>query len=271
MELSLNEISTMKWSFDRDVEEYARLGVAAIGVSKSKLLRYGKPAGLRLLKESGLRASCLFTGTRFAIEEPAGWPAQREVMLADIDLAAELQAGKVVVLTGPAVRPHYSEAAAHFVAQVRELLPFAQASGVRLALEHHLGVALDVSFVNQAHDAYDLADEVDSPWFGVNLELTHALTERWLYEDIATRASRIIHVQSGDYKLGTRTTSDRVPLGDGCLPLARTFDALENAGYKGYLDVETHGPQTEALGYEESLRRSVAWWRQYEASRALRQ
>lgn len=237
-----------------------------MGVAKMKLERCGFDRGSKRLREAGLSPSSYFTSNRFAIEDPSRWPAQRDALLADIELAGRLQAGKLILLTGSAGALTYQDAERRFVEQVRDLLPAAAAANVRLALEMHLTVAVDVSFVNQLHDALDLADSIDSPWFGVNFEVTHTMGERWLYQDIGARIGRFVNVQSGDYKMGTRTTGHRVPFGDGYLPLARIFDALNQAGYESYLELETHGPQVEALGYEESLRRSLAWWANYQVA-----
>jgi sugar phosphate isomerase/epimerase len=50
-----------------------------------------------------------------------------------------------------------------------------------------------------------------------------------------------------------------VPLGDGVIPLDRILDAIAAAGYAGWYEIEQVGPEIERLGYEESLRRSVAF------------
>ena len=66
-------------------------------------------------------------------------------------------------------------------------------------------------------------------------------------------------MQVNDFAAGTLQTPDRVPLGDGMIPLRRIIGWLEDAGFRGDYDVELVGPRVEALGYAESLRRSLAW------------
>ena len=263
MNISLSEISTMKWPFDRDVDFFARQGVSAMGVVKSKLEAYGIERGVKLLRDSGLTASCLQTSDRFSIHEPAQWPGRLEALYRSLELAANLEAKSLVLLTGPYGDVSYEQAADRFLDQARQVVPEAARLDVPLALEPHLSVAIDASFVHRLEDTLDLADEVDSPWFGVNFEITHCFMERRLYQNIRSRVARIVHVQAGDYRMGTRSAGDRAPLGDGCIPLAKIFAALQAAGYQGYYEIETHGPQVEALGYEEALRRSLAFLERY--------
>ncbi|MCI0636605.1 MAG: sugar phosphate isomerase/epimerase, partial [Actinobacteria bacterium] len=108
------------------------------------------------------------------------------------------------------------------------------------------------------HDALDLADEIDSPWLGVVLEVNNAWIERGLYRNIATRTSRIALVQVNDFTVGTLATNDRTVIGDGDIPLRRICRALEDAGYAGWYDIELLGPRIEAEGYESVVPRALA-------------
>ena len=256
---AVSQICTLHWPFERDVELYARLGVAAVGVQQVKLEAYGVERGLRLLRDAGIEASCYQTGARFAVDDPARWPERREAIRRDLEVAARLQAGRLVLLTGPAGAQSYEEAAQVFVAQAAETVAHAAAHHVRLAIEPHFNVRVDATFVHSLRDALDLAAALDSPWAGVCCELTHVWMERGLYENLRRRCGLVAHVQTGDYALGTRASSERVPLGEGCMPLARLLDALSAAGYDGYCDLELLGPAIDAIGYEEAISRSLAW------------
>ncbi len=66
--LSMNEMTTYRWSFDEDVQHYRAAGIPAIGVWRRKLSDFGEQRGIELLKESGLAVSNLlwaggFTGS----------------------------------------------------------------------------------------------------------------------------------------------------------------------------------------------------------------
>ena len=65
--LSINELTTYRWSFEEDVAAFQSAGVPAIGVWRQKLSDYGEAKGAELLVESGLAVSNLlgaggFTG-----------------------------------------------------------------------------------------------------------------------------------------------------------------------------------------------------------------
>ncbi len=109
------------------------------------------------------------------------------------------------------------------------------------------------------HDAIDLAEKVDSPQLRVCCEINNAWIERHLLDDIRDRSHLIAIVQINDFAEGTLATPERVPVGDGIIPLRRIFSAFERAGYDGYYELELIGPEIERLGYEEAIRRSVAW------------
>jgi sugar phosphate isomerase/epimerase len=118
---------------------------------------------------------------------------------------------------------------------------------------------VDLGFVHSLHDALDLADRVDSPWFAICCEINNAWIERFLYEDIRARAGRIALVQLSDFLAGTLSTPERAPLGDGIIPLGPILRAFEAARYPGWYEIELVGREIERLGYEESIRRSLAW------------
>jgi Mg2+ and Co2+ transporter CorA len=55
--LSVNEMTTYRWSFDEDVAHYRQAGITAIGVWRQKLEDYGETKGIELLRQSGLHVS----------------------------------------------------------------------------------------------------------------------------------------------------------------------------------------------------------------------
>jgi sugar phosphate isomerase/epimerase len=89
--------------------------------------------------------------------------------------------------------------------------------------------------------------------------VTHVFPERGFYQNLRERTGRLLHVQTGDFRPGTVATSERVPLGEGIIDFPRVFQTLDEGGYDRYLELELLGPEIEALGYEEAIRRSLAY------------
>ena len=66
--LSINELTTFRWTFEEDVHHYQAAGIEGIGVWRQKLSDFGEEKGIELLVDSGLRVSSLlwaggFTGS----------------------------------------------------------------------------------------------------------------------------------------------------------------------------------------------------------------
>ena len=257
LKYSMNEVTSIGWPFDRDVEYYSRVGIPAIGLHREKLEAYGADKGLRLVKDSGLAVACMLSAGGFPLSDRSQWPAKLEETNRAIEHAARAGAGCLMLQAGPPGALSYEEAEPRFLEVLSKVLPEAASHGVRLAVEPNHSLQIELGYMHTMHDALDLADKVDSLFFTVVCEVNNAWIERRLYENIRTRTRRIGLVQLNDFKAGTKSTPHRVPMGEGVIPLERIIRAFHDAGYEGYYDVEVLGPDVEALGYEETIRRCL--------------
>jgi sugar phosphate isomerase/epimerase len=259
---AMDQITTQAWPFDEDLRRYQEMGIPAVAVRRAKMLAYGVEQAVRLLRDSGLAVSSMLSAGQFTLEDGERWPKQVENTLATLDLAHRAGAKCVLILTGPGGSLLPGEAEQRFLEILHDqLLPQAEQARIPLVLEPSSQLRADISYIHTHHDVFDLVDRVGSPHFKVCMEISTAWVERWLYEDIRDRADRIGVVQINDFKPGTRCTPERVPPGDGTIPLRRIIGALEAAGYGGYYDVELVGPEIDRMGPEEAVRRSVEWVR----------
>jgi sugar phosphate isomerase/epimerase len=93
---------------------------------------------------------------------------------------------------------------------------------------------------------------------GVVVELTNCWSERRVLETLADGVDTIRLVQASDYIVGTLAATERAVPGDGDIPLGRLLGALDDAGYRGYVELEMLGPRIEAEGYRQAISRGVA-------------
>lgn len=256
---SVDQIGLPGTSFAEDVRFLADLGVPAVGVLRTKLQRVGADEAARMIADAGLGVSVLLGAGGFVLEDPSSWAAEVEDVRRAVDEAATLDASVLLINSGPAGSLRYDEAEERFLELVAQLLRVAERADVVLALEPNHALRVDLGYVHSLHDGLDLADTVDSPYFTVVAEVNNCWIERHLYADIAQRCGRVGLVQINDFAAGTLTTPERVPLGDGIIPLERFIGAFEQAGYDGYYDIEVLGPAVTRLGGDESTRRSVAY------------
>ena len=255
---SMSQITTLGWSFERDLEAFAAAGARAIGVSIAKLERHGVADAVRRVRESGLRVSCLTSSGFFPLGDDVGERAALTRTRTHLGAAAELGADCLFVLPGSASGLSWEEAAARSFPLIESLLPAAEQARVRLALEPTSQLRMDLGFLHSFDDALDFAEGFGSPWVGVVLELNNAWIERRLYENIGRRTGGIAIVQVSDFKVGTMCAGQRVVIGDGDIPLRRICRALADAGYDGWYDIELLGPAIEAEGYDAVVPRAIA-------------
>src|SRR5690242_8528583 len=77
--LSLNQMTTQRWSLREAADGCARAGIGWIGIWRDKLAEVGTETGVRLIRDAGLRVSGLCRGGMF----PAAAAGERRARLDD--------------------------------------------------------------------------------------------------------------------------------------------------------------------------------------------
>jgi sugar phosphate isomerase/epimerase len=257
LKYSVNQITLPGTTFEEDIRLLGRLGAPAIGVLRHKLAGPGAAAGAKLIADAGLGVSVLLGLGGFRLEDPSTWATTFDDLRSALADAATIGAGHLLLSSGPPGALSYEEAEVRFREILATALPEAADRGVPFAFEPNHALRVDLGYVHSLHDGLDLADDVDSPWFSVIVETNNCWIERHLYDNLANRSHRIGLVQINDFAAGTLSTPDRVPLGEGMIPLPRILGALVDAGYDGYFEIEVVGPTVERLGGEETTRRCI--------------
>jgi sugar phosphate isomerase/epimerase len=259
--VSVSQITTWQWPFERDVAAIAAAGAPGIGVAVRKLDAIGLAAAARLIREAGLAVSCLTSSGPFPLGDEAGEAAALGRARGHLEAAAALGADCLMVLPGSRVGWSWEEQAARARPLLAALAADAARLGVRVALEPTSQLRMDLAFLHGFDEALDFVETIGSPALGVVLELNNAWIERRLYDNIRARTDLIAVVQVSDFAVGTLRASERVVIGDGDIPLRRLCAALAAAGYGGWYDIELLGPAIEAEGYAAVVPRAVARFR----------
>ncbi len=136
--LSMNEMTTYRWSFDEDVQHYAAAGYRAVGVWRQKLADYGEEKGIELLADANLGVSSLlwaggFTGSDGRTHRDSVEDAREAVQLASL-----MNAGCLVVYTGGRGGHTHNHARRLIKNAIKELEPIAAELGVPLALDRQI-------------------------------------------------------------------------------------------------------------------------------------
>jgi sugar phosphate isomerase/epimerase len=252
--LSMNETTTFRWSFEEDVTRYAAAGIPAIGVWRQKLSDCGPAKARDLLGRTGLKVSHLFWAGGFTGGDGRSFRESIDDAAEAIETAAALDCRTLVVCSGPRAGHTHNHARQMVQGALAELAPHAGASGVALAVEPmHPGCAKQWTFLTTLDDTLELLNSVGSPHVKMVLDTYHIGHERGLIDRLPAILPQLAMVQLGDARQSPVGEQNRCRLGEGTLPLAEIVTALQAAGYSGYYDVELLGEELDVADYVRLL------------------
>lgn len=255
--LSMNELTTYRWSFEEDVHEYAAAGIEGIGVWRQKLSDFGEERGIELLAESGLQTSSVLWAGGFTGSEGRTHRESVEDAIDALHLAAAMRADCVIAYSGARGGHTHNHARRLMRSALSELTPLAEKTNVTLAIEPmHEGCAADWTFLTSLDESLALLDEFDSPHVKLAFDTYHLAQSDEILDRLPELVPKLAIVQLGDSREEPRGEQNRCRLGDGRIPVRRIVEALVAIGYGGFFDVELMGEDIEASDYRELITQS---------------
>lgn len=240
--LCIHTITTKPWSIEEAAKNFSKEGIGGITVWRDALNgRDIKQTG-QMLRDSNLEIVSLCRGGFF----PHTDNVKRQEAIDDnrkaIDEAAALGAPLIVLVCGAHPSQPLTESRKQIRDGIAALIPYAKDAGVKLAIEPlHPMYADDRSAINTLAQANDMAEELASPWIGVAVDVYHL----WWDPDLKNQIERcgknehIFAFHICDWK--TPTTDlllDRGLMGEGCIPINEIRSWVEEAGFRGFNEVE---------------------------------
>jgi sugar phosphate isomerase/epimerase len=238
--LSLNQITTNAWDMAETIDGCARAGIGWIGLWRDKVQRLGVAETAKRMSNANLRASSLCRGGFF----PAATRVERRERIEDnlraVDEAAELGAGVLVLVAGPAPDRDLEAARSMVFDGIAEVAAYAAERGVRLAIEPlHPMFAGDRSVVVTLAQANTLAQRLASPAVGVAVDVYHVWWDPVVYSEIARAGRSILGLHLSDWLVPPPDhLLGRGMPGDGVIELRKLREAVDAAGYDGPIEVE---------------------------------
>ena len=245
--VSINEITTYRWSLLEDVAGYRAAGVSDIGVWRRKLSDFGEERGVELLRDSELSVSSFWSAGGFTGSDGQTFREAVDDALDALRSAAQVQAGCLVVVSGARAGHTFNHARRLLCEAMRELGDAAAETGVSIALQPmHRRPVERWSMLNSLDAALDALTLCDHPHVGIVLDTFHMWDEPQLCERIADimphiKLASICDALSAVPNSTARGDEDRCIPGQGVLPLAEIITALETGGYRGAYDVQLTG------------------------------
>lgn len=255
--LSMNEITTYRWSFEEDVQNYAAAGIDGIAVWRQKLSDFGEEKGTELLAESGLAVSALLWAGGFTGSDGRSYRESVQDAVEAVQLAGQLKAHSLIVYSGARAGHTHNHARRLFKNALKELTDVACEHGVALAIEPmHAGCAGDWTFLSSLDETLELIQSLECPQLKLAFDVYHLGQEPEVLERLADIIPWIAIVQLGDAKGPPNGEQNRCRLGDGRVPLKELVTLLIEADYRGFFDIELMGEDLENSNYQELIAHS---------------
>jgi len=240
----VSEFTSMPWSFEKDVERYAALGVQAIELCEQKLDEHCYADQARSIAAHGLAVSGVQPRVRtFFASRMQADPASVNDRVARFRLSIERLArfapgAPFICNTGAHPQGDMGEATTVVIRQLRALAPIAADHGVRIALEPLNPTSVNVeSAIWTVAQALDIIEATGRDEIGLCLDYWNIWQNADVEADILRAGDRIFTVQASDWRT-PRSFADRIIPGRGAIPLGRLLKATYAAGYRGACTVE---------------------------------
>jgi sugar phosphate isomerase/epimerase len=257
--LSINELTTFRWTFEEDLRQYQAAGITAIGVWRRKIADVGEDRAVELLAASGLAVSNMVWIGGFTGSDGVPYRDALDDAREAIELAARMKCPTIVVYSGGRAGHTVNHARRLFQNALAELLPLAEERGIKLALEMvHPNYTAEWSILTQVDELLQLREKLDSPALGLALDTYHTGLQPEVLSRLAELVPHLAIVHLGDGREAPEHEQTRTRLGDGLVPLAEIFQELRRLGYDGDYDVELLGPEIEKNNYLELLQHCKA-------------
>lgn len=230
------------WSPERTLDACARRGIGGIVFWRREVTGRGAEIARRA-REAGVSVAGLCRSP-FLVGPMA--PVGRQAVIDDfrsaLDLAAEVGAPILTIVTG-GVQPEtkgVEESLKLVAGYLEEVVPYADACGVKLALEPlNPAYGGDRSCLTTTRDALDICDLVNAPGLGVAIDVYHVWWDTDLRYQLQRAGHRILGYHLCDWLAQTTDILlDRGMMGDGVADLKPIRAAVEAAGYSGFCEVE---------------------------------
>ncbi len=255
--LCVHTLTTKPWNLQQCIENYSTAGIQSITVWRNVLEKQNLEEAGRILNDYGMEVVSVARGGFFpSIESNKRKEAIDDNLLA-IEQAAGIGAPILVLVCGADSRQSLEKSRDQIRDGIIKILPQAKAAGVKLAIEPlHPMYAGDRSAINTLAQANRMAEEINSPFVGVAVDVYHLWWDSTLQEEILRcgQNENLFAFHICDWNVPTVDfLNDRGLMGDGCINVPQIRGWVEDAGFSGYNEVEIFSDKYWAIDQKEYL------------------
>jgi sugar phosphate isomerase/epimerase len=240
--LCVHTLTNKPWNLRQCIENYSAAGISGITIWRNVLEGKNLNGAKTLLDDYGMNVVSLARGGFF----PAVEKEKRQAAIIDnlwaIEQASGVGAPVIVLVCGADGRQSLEKSREQIKEGIIKILPQAKAAGVKLAIEPlHPMYAGDRSAINTLAQANDMAEEINSEFVGVAVDVYHLWWDDNLQHEIKRcgKNGHLLAFHVCDWNVPTVDfLNDRGLMGDGCINLQQIRNWVEETGFRGYNEVE---------------------------------
>lgn len=240
--LCIHSITTKPWKIEEAAKNYAAAGIKGITVWRDALDGRNINQMGKMLREHDLTIVSLCRGGFFPHKDLSKRKQAIDDNKKAIEEAAELGTSMLVLVCGADPSQSLEESRKQIRDGIAAILPDASAAGVKLTIEPlHPMYADTRSAINTLEQANDMAEELNSPWVGVAVDVYHLWWDPFLEKEIKRcgENGNLAAFHICDWKVPTTDILlDRGLMGEGCIPVKQIRSWVEAAGFNGFNEVE---------------------------------
>lgn len=261
--LCVHTLTTKPWGIEDCVKNYSKAGIHGITIWRNVLENRNLAAVKSLLDDYGMTVVSLCRGGFF----PSIDASKRKLAIDDnllaIEQAAAVGAPLIVLVCGADGCQSLVKSREQIAEGIIKLLPMAQSTGVKLAIEPlHPMYAGDRSAINTLKQANEMAEMINSDYVGIAVDVYHLWWDDTLQSEIKRCAARnkLFAFHVCDWNVPTVDfLNDRGLMGDGCINIPEIRGWVEDAGFKGFNEVEIFSDKywaTDQKAYLEKIKQA---------------
>jgi sugar phosphate isomerase/epimerase len=240
--LCLHTITTKPWPIEEAAKHFSKEGIGGITVWRDTLQGRNIAQTGQMLREHNLRIISLCRGGFFPHPDKAGRQKAIDDNKKAVDEAAALGAPLIVLVCGAIPGQPLEESRKQIRDGILEVLPYAEKASVKLAIEPlHPMYADNRSAINTLGQANDMAEEINSPFVGIAVDVYHLWWDPQLEQEIyrCGKNGHLFAFHICDWKTPTLDLlNDRGLMGEGCINIRQIRHWVERAGFTGFNEVE---------------------------------
>lgn len=244
--ISLSQITTYHWSLRESLSSLLTNGMPAIGLWNRKIYDTEPAQAIELVIDSGIKVSSIsmaggFTGcNEYSYDEAISDAIQL------IKIAGQVNADAVQIVSGPRAGHTLNHARELTLDALKTLGDAAALNGTKLALKTmEMPLAQNWTFLNSLHSTLELIDACQHPAVGIAVNPCQLQYDEKLQELLPEIGSLITAVQISEFE-----TCESQPNSFDCHDM---LEAINNAGYEGYFELESWSEQVWQSNYQNLL------------------